>query len=167
MADFRYVLCDVFTDRPLAGNQLAVFPDATGIAEEDLPRIAREFNFSETTFVFPPRDPAHTRRVRIFTPGSELPFAGHPTVGTAFVLATVGAILKWTHQVETLDVVVTHAGDAQILIRQVGSLEQAGAGQITFFNSKKLREKLGETRAAAVILSTRALLARCTACSER
>jgi trans-2,3-dihydro-3-hydroxyanthranilate isomerase len=88
----RYHTCDVFTDRMFGGNQLAVFPDARGIAPELMPRIAREFNFSETTFVLPPDDPAHTAKVRIFTPGGELQFAGHPTVGTAHVLATIGAI---------------------------------------------------------------------------
>src|SRR4051812_39025734 len=88
----RYLTADVFTDHAFGGNQLAVFPDASAIAAELMPQIAREFNFSETTFVFPPDDPSHTARVRIFTPGSELPFAGHPTVGTAHVLASIGAI---------------------------------------------------------------------------
>lgn len=88
----RFVTADVFTDRTFGGNQLAVFPDAKGIDPKLMPHIAREFNFSETTFVLPPTDPAHTARVRIFTPGSELPFAGHPTVGTAHVLAAIGAV---------------------------------------------------------------------------
>ncbi|MGH7638902.1 MAG: PhzF family phenazine biosynthesis protein [Gemmatimonadaceae bacterium] len=92
MPTFAFVTADVFTKQRFGGNQLAVFPDAQGIDPALMQRIAREFNFSETTFVLPPSDPKHTRRVRIFTPGSELPFAGHPTVGTAFVLATVGAI---------------------------------------------------------------------------
>jgi trans-2,3-dihydro-3-hydroxyanthranilate isomerase len=83
----RFVTLDVFTDRLFGGNQLAVFPDATGIPDEALLEITREFNFSETTFCYPPADPAHTRRVRIFTPGAEVPFAGHPTVGTAAALA--------------------------------------------------------------------------------
>lgn len=87
---FRFVLADVFTDRPFGGNQLAVFPDATGITDETMQQLAREFNFSETTFVLPPGDPSHTCRVRIFTPRKELPFAGHPTLGTAAVLATEG-----------------------------------------------------------------------------
>src|SRR5919205_2499917 len=85
MAPFRYVVVDVFTDTPLAGNQLAVFTDARDIPEEDLQRLARETNFSETTFVFPPEGDGHVR-MRIFTPGTEVPFAGHPTLGTAFVL---------------------------------------------------------------------------------
>ena len=88
----RYLTCDVFTDHVFGGNQLAVFPDASEIPSELMPRIAREFNYSETTFVLPPADPKHTRRVRIFTPGGELAFAGHPTIGTAHVLATIGAV---------------------------------------------------------------------------
>jgi trans-2,3-dihydro-3-hydroxyanthranilate isomerase len=86
---FDFVLVDVFTDRPFGGNQLAVFPDAAGIADDTMQQLAREFNFSETTFVLPPTDPSCTCRVRIFTPRQELPFAGHPTVGTAAVLASV------------------------------------------------------------------------------
>jgi len=87
-----YITVDVFTDQMFGGNQLAVFPDARSIDPALFLPIAREFNFSETTFVLPPDNPAHTARVRIFTPGRELPFAGHPTVGTAHVLASTGAI---------------------------------------------------------------------------
>jgi trans-2,3-dihydro-3-hydroxyanthranilate isomerase len=86
MADFRYVVCDVFTDRPLAGNQLAVFTDARAIPEGLLQPLAREINFAETVFVYPPASGGHAR-IRIFTPARELPFAGHPVLGTAFVLA--------------------------------------------------------------------------------
>lgn len=88
----RYLTADVFTDTRFGGNQLAVFPDAREIAPDLMPRIAREFNYSETTFVLPPDDPSHTAKVRIFTPGGELRFAGHPTVGTAHVMASIGAI---------------------------------------------------------------------------
>jgi trans-2,3-dihydro-3-hydroxyanthranilate isomerase len=87
-----FITADVFTDKPFGGNQLAVFPDARSIDPSLMLSITREFNFSETTFVLPPEDPAHTARVRIFTPGAELPFAGHPTIGTAHVLAETGAI---------------------------------------------------------------------------
>lgn len=90
MPSFNFVTADVFTANRFGGNQLAVFPNARDLPPELMQRIAREFNFSETTFVLPPSDPKHTRRVRIFTPGGELPFAGHPTVGTAFVLAKRG-----------------------------------------------------------------------------
>jgi len=92
MPAFTFVTCDVFTDKRFGGNQLAVFPDATAIDSALYQPIAREFNFSETTFVLPPTDKRHSRRVRIFTPGGELQFAGHPTVGTACVLASIGAI---------------------------------------------------------------------------
>ena len=86
MASYRYVVCDVFTDRPLAGNQLAVFTDARAIPEDQLQPIAREMNFSETVFVYKPEGDGHAR-IRIFTPTTEVPFAGHPTLGSAFVLA--------------------------------------------------------------------------------
>ena len=81
-----YLTVDVFTERQFGGNPLAVIPDARLIPEHRLQLIVREFNYSETTFVYPPDDPAHTARVRIFTPTDEVPFAGHPNVGTAFVL---------------------------------------------------------------------------------
>ena len=85
MASFRYVLADVFTDRPLEGNQLAVFTDARGLDEEQMQALARETKLSETVFVLPPDGAGHAR-IRIFTPARELPFAGHPVLGTAFVL---------------------------------------------------------------------------------
>ena len=81
---------DVFTDTRFGGNPLAVIPDATGLDTAQMQAIAAEFNLSETTFVLPPRDPAHTAQVRIFTPRAEMPFAGHPNVGTAFLLASAG-----------------------------------------------------------------------------
>lgn len=87
---YRYFTCDVFTDTRFGGNQLAVLPEADGLRDEQMQQIAREFNFSESTFVFP-AEKGHTRRVRIFTPATEVPFAGHPNIGTAFALATEGA----------------------------------------------------------------------------
>ena len=86
MPTFRYVVADVFTDRPLEGNGLAVFTDGREVPETMLQRLAREMNLSETVFVYPPEGDGHAR-IRIFTPVSELPFAGHPVLGTAFVLA--------------------------------------------------------------------------------
>lgn len=88
----RFVTVDVFTDRTFGGNPLAVVLDAEGLSDDTMQAVAREFNLSETTFVLPPADPANTARVRIFTPGRELPFAGHPNVGTAFVLACEGRL---------------------------------------------------------------------------
>lgn len=89
---FSYHTADVFTDVKFGGNQLAVLPNAVGLADDQMQAIAREFNYSETVFVLPPETPEGTRRVRIFTPYAELPFAGHPTVGTAHVLAHIGEI---------------------------------------------------------------------------
>ena len=89
---YKFYTTDVFTGRTFGGNQLAVFPNATGLSDEQMKQITREFNYSECTFIFPASDPANSCRVRIFTPGRELPFAGHPTVGTAFVLAAIGDI---------------------------------------------------------------------------
>lgn len=86
---YRYYTCDVFTETRFGGNPLAVLPHADGLSSEQMQLIAREFNFSETTFVFPPKV-GHARHVRIFTPAREIPFAGHPNVGTAFVLASIG-----------------------------------------------------------------------------
>ncbi len=88
----RFVTLDVFTAAPFAGNPLAVFLDARGIGDERMQQIAREFGFSETTFVVPAERPDCARRVRIFTPTSELPFAGHPTIGTAIALVRDGYI---------------------------------------------------------------------------
>lgn len=88
---YRYYICDVFTETRFGGNQLAVLTQAQGLTSERMQHIAREFNFSETAFVLPPESD-HTRKVRIFTPATEVPFAGHPNIGTAFVLATSGEL---------------------------------------------------------------------------
>jgi trans-2,3-dihydro-3-hydroxyanthranilate isomerase len=87
-----FVTVDVFTDRRFGGNPLGVVLNAEGLTTAQMQSIAGEFNLSETTFVLPPKDPAHTAEVRIFTPKAELPFAGHPNVGTAFVLAGLGQV---------------------------------------------------------------------------
>lgn len=88
---YRFSTCDVFTETRFGGNPLAVLPHAEGLSDTQMQQIAREFNFSETSFVFPPES-GHTRRVRIFTPGREVPFAGHPNVGTAFILGLTGEL---------------------------------------------------------------------------
>ena len=88
----RFFTADVFTDRIFGGNPVAVFLDGSGIEPAQMQRVARELNLSETVFVLPAETQAGTRRVRIFTPQQEVPFAGHPTLGTAFVLATTGAV---------------------------------------------------------------------------
>jgi trans-2,3-dihydro-3-hydroxyanthranilate isomerase len=107
MRTYRYLHYDVFTDRALEGNQLAVFPEPAGLDAEDMQRVTREMNFSECTFIFPP-EPPHVPgssptqagaktidvRMRIFTPGEELPMAGHPTVGSTFALVKEGVIAR-------------------------------------------------------------------------
>ena len=121
MPDHRYLTADVFTDTIFGGNQLAIVPDARGIREEHLLPIAREFNYSETTFVYPPREARHTRRVRIFTPGGEVPFAGHPTVGTAHALAATGEIPLATKG-DTAIVLEEEVGPVPVRIRAEGGV---------------------------------------------
>jgi trans-2,3-dihydro-3-hydroxyanthranilate isomerase len=89
---YRFLQLDVFTEHLFGGNQLAVFPDGRGLSSETMQAIAKEMNFSETTFVIPPEQAGTDVRMRIFTPGAELPMAGHPTIGTTFALARTGAI---------------------------------------------------------------------------
>ncbi|HJR77920.1 MAG TPA: PhzF family phenazine biosynthesis protein [Nitrospiraceae bacterium] len=86
---FQFYQADVFTDVPFGGNPVAVIPDAAGLTDLELQQIAREMNLSETVFVFPPSDPAAVVKIRIFTPTQEIPFAGHPVIGTFFVLGTL------------------------------------------------------------------------------
>src|SRR5688572_4355703 len=92
MRTYRYLHYDVFTDSPFEGNQLAVFPEPAGLSTEEMQTITREMNFSECTFIFPPETPGTNVRMRIFTPGEELPMAGHPTIGSTFALAKEGVI---------------------------------------------------------------------------
>src|SRR5256885_15738829 len=92
MPQYRFLQLDVFTDRAFAGNPLAVFPEGEGIDDATMQRIAREMNLSETVFVLPPRDGVTLRRLRIFTPARELPFAGHPIAGTWNALAREGVV---------------------------------------------------------------------------
>jgi trans-2,3-dihydro-3-hydroxyanthranilate isomerase len=92
MKTYRFIQVDVFTDRPFGGNPLAVFPEAEGLTTEEMQHLAAEMNLSETTFVLPPRAPEADFRVRIFTPRKELPFAGHPVIGTHWTLAHLGRV---------------------------------------------------------------------------
>jgi trans-2,3-dihydro-3-hydroxyanthranilate isomerase len=101
---FRYVVCDVFTDVPLTGNQLAVFTDARDLTDVDMQSLAREMNFSESVFVLPATASDADVRIRIFTPARELPFAGHPTLGSAFVLG--GPLQKVVIRLETASGIV-------------------------------------------------------------
>jgi len=115
MTEYHYYTCDVFTRERFGGNPLAVVPDARGLDTEAMQALAREFNYSETTFVFPSGH-AHTRAVRIFTPTVEVPFAGHPNVGTAFMLAELGevdrdgdaAMVRFEEKAGTVPVSIVH-----------------------------------------------------------
>ncbi len=117
--NYRFYTADVFTEQVFGGNPLAVFPDARGISEEQMQHIAREFNLSETVFVLPPEATESTRRLRIFTPARELPFAGHPTVGTAHVLAEMGEISLQAE--ETRIVFEEGVGPIPVTIRSRGN----------------------------------------------
>ena len=114
MPAYPFVTVDVFTDTRFGGNQLAVFPDARGMTDAQMQALAAEFNLSETTFVLPPADPANTARVRIFNRSAEMPFAGHPNVGTGWVLAQQGkakdGVLRFEEIAGLVEVTMTESG---------------------------------------------------------
>jgi trans-2,3-dihydro-3-hydroxyanthranilate isomerase len=112
---YAFHTADVFTDSLHGGNPLAVIPDARGLSERQMLAITREFNYSESVFVFPPLTTGNTRRVRIYTPAGEVPFAGHPTVGCAFVLASIGEIPL--NGAETRVILEEGVGPVSVLIR--------------------------------------------------
>jgi trans-2,3-dihydro-3-hydroxyanthranilate isomerase len=137
----RFVICDVFTDRPLAGNQLAVFPDATSIPEHLLQPLAREINFSETVFVYPPADADNTARIRIFVPMQEISFAGHPVLGTAMVLGAERG----------LDRLVLETGRAPVPVRLHdggGTMEQPLPDVEPYRHAGQLLAALGVARSS-------------------
>src|ERR671938_456521 len=133
MRSFRYVVADVFTDTPLAGNQLAVFTDARDLDPLTMQALAREMAFSETVFVLPPQAPDADVRIRIFTPATELPFAGHPVLGTAFVIG--GPLQKIVLRLETragvLPVALYHLGPGHVFL-ELRSPEEVVALQPDF-----------------------------------
>ncbi|MGF1480742.1 MAG: PhzF family phenazine biosynthesis protein [Cyanophyceae cyanobacterium] len=133
MTQYQFYTADVFTNTIFGGNPLAVFPDAQGLNDELMQKLAKEFNLSETAFVLPPADSRHTKRLRIFTPGTELPFAGHPTLGTAHVLATIGAISLTADQ--TTVIFEEEVGPIQVTIRS-----QAGQPVSAALKAAKLPE---------------------------
>jgi trans-2,3-dihydro-3-hydroxyanthranilate isomerase len=140
VSGYRYVVCDVFTNVALAGNQLAVFTDARDIPEASLQRLARELNFSETTFVYPPEADGHVR-MRIFTPTAELPFAGHPTLGTAFVLA--GPLQLMEIRIETAGGTVPVAVEREGARIVFGRMEQPVPTVAPFARAAGLQAVLG------------------------
>ena len=114
---YRFVTLDVFTATRFGGNQLAVFPEAEGISDAEMLALTREFNYSEATFVLPPANPAHTARVRIFNPAGEMPFAGHPNVGTGYALAerAEGGRLRFEEIAGLVEVAVQRGPDGALL----------------------------------------------------
>lgn len=118
MPSFSYETVDVFTEDRFGGNQLAVFTDARGMSDDQMQSLAAEMNYSETTFVLPPSDPSNTARVRIFTRTHEMPFAGHPNVGTAFVLAQhgrdTGGVLRFEEISGVVEVTVSRNAEGEV-----------------------------------------------------
>jgi trans-2,3-dihydro-3-hydroxyanthranilate isomerase len=142
----RYITVDVFTDRAFGGNPLAVVLDAGGLSTAQMQAVAVEFNYSETTFVLPPRDPGHDAQVRIFTVNSEIPFAGHPNVGTAYVLATRATRpLAWLKFEEGAGVVPVE------ILQEAGSV--VGAELTAPQRLSKFRQFSVEQAAACISLS--------------
>ncbi|HEX8457405.1 MAG TPA: PhzF family phenazine biosynthesis protein [Pyrinomonadaceae bacterium] len=137
MRKLRYHLVDVFTDRQFGGNPLAVFTNGRGIPAERMQAIAKELNLSETTFVLPPEDNANDYRVRIFTPGQELPMAGHPTVGTTYVLAREHLIERGGEGAETT--IKLEEGVGTIPVR----IEWRGGGEARFIEMQQPRPTFG------------------------
>lgn len=118
---YRFVQVDVFTDHIFGGNPLAVFPHAEGLTDVEMQAIATEMNLAETTFVLPPTHPDCVARVRIFTPGRELPFAGHPTIGTTYVLASGGMLPDGTSRIQLEE------GIGPVPVRLEGDLQSPSA----------------------------------------
>jgi len=141
---YDFITLDVFTDRPFGGNQLAVLTDARGLTTEAMQTIAREFDYPETTFVLPPGDPAHARRVRIFTPGGELPFAGHPTVGTA------SALVMTNHCAAGDFVLEEGVGPVSVSVRQEGG---AFSARLRIERAPEVSETVPTSKDVAAVLS--------------
>lgn len=133
----KFYTLDVFTDRRFGGNPLAVVLDADTLADAEMQAIAREFNLSETVFVLASERPAHTARMRIFTPQSEVPFAGHPTIGTATLLAELKAPLHNGEQ-DALVILEQSVGTVRVGVRA-----RAGAAAFAEFDAPKLPAEAG------------------------
>ena len=141
----KYYTLDVFTDVALAGNPLAVVRDAEGLDTARMQQIAREFNLSETVFVLPPRDPVNTARIRIFTPTRELPFAGHPTVGAAILIAELDAPDLLSRE-DLMVVLEEEIGAVSCTVRHM-----KGRAPRASFSLPRLPERAGEARDPATI----------------
>jgi trans-2,3-dihydro-3-hydroxyanthranilate isomerase len=136
----RYVVADVFTDVPLTGNQLAVFTDGREVDDETMQKLAREMNFSETVFVLPPEQGGHAR-IRIFTPVAELPFAGHPVLGSAFVLGMPLQLGEIRLETEAGIIPVTLEREGASIV--FGRMQQPIPNWELFEQAEELQELLG------------------------
>jgi len=147
-----YVTFDVFTEERFGGNPLAVVMDAIGLETPTMQAIAREFGYSETTFVLPPDDPAHAAKVRIFTPAAEIPFAGHPTIGTALAIARIET--DWISPTDRARPMVLEEGigPVPVVVRATGS---PGLADFAVFTAAKLPES-GPTAGDTDIVATAA-----------
>lgn len=144
MAELAFLIADVFTAEPFAGNPLAIFPDCQpGMSTVLMQHIARELNLSESIFVFPPEDLRHTRRVRIFTPAREMPFAGHPTVGCSIMLAERGLLGEFSSHLEI--VLEENVGPVPVKI------ERRAGGLFATLTAAKLPQTVGTPPAAAAV----------------
>ena len=146
---YRFYTADVFTDHIFGGNQLAVIPRADGLQDAQMQKVAREFNFSETVFVFPPQAPEHARRLRIFTPRCELPFAGHPTIGTAFVLAATGEIGLNREETD----IVLEEGVGPVRVRVRANRERPVSARLTAAQAPEFGPEPPPAAALAAMLS--------------
>ena len=149
--EYRYYTCDVFTHTQFSGNPLAVFPNAEGITDAQMQQVARELNLSETAFVLPAESGAHDVRVRIFTPGREMPFAGHPTLGTAWVLCHLG-MHSLNSETSTL-ILGENVGPVPVTLRaKHGQLESAelSVAQLPQFSEAPPVQELAEITGLSV-----------------
>lgn len=148
---YSFHTLDVFTDTLFGGNPLAVLTDARGLSTEQMQHITREFNLSETVFVLPPDDASHARRLRIFTPGRELPFAGHPTVGTAYLLAATGMIPLT--EGETRIVLEEGVGPVPVTIQVVNGVPVSA--ELTAAQAPEFRSEVPSEQDIAELLSVK------------
>jgi len=146
--ELTFYTADVFTDKRFCGNQLAVFPNAAGLDAVQMQAIAREFNFSETVFVFEPENYVNTKRLKIYTPGAEVPFAGHPTIGTACVLAASGDVIMSGH--EATIVFEEGVGNVPVTVKKEGERLYA---ELTTAQAPELRPCVTDIKDIAAILS--------------
>jgi trans-2,3-dihydro-3-hydroxyanthranilate isomerase len=146
---YKFYTLDVFTNQPFSGNQLAVFPHAEGLTTENMMKIAIEFNFSETVFVFPSVTLNAHRKLRIFTPSAEIPFAGHPTIGTAFLLTKIGSIPLEKTEME----IIFEEGIGKVPVKVKSVNNQPLYAELKVLSLPEFKQNIPSTSDLAKILS--------------